>query len=591
MTGTIAPRHMMPARARQLPARTALACALILQAMIGGPSHAQQGAPPAPTIDPRQTEKNFERFQLEQQRARRPPVPVPRVARPDIQADTRPLFVLKSVSIEGAAALPADVLAESYQPYLGRKVSQADLAAITVKIGDQYREAGYHLSRAIVPPQDIRGGHIRIRVIEGEIAETELKGSGAEQFGLRPLFNPVIAERPSRLPTLERQLVLVNNTPGVRVDDTALEEIGEATGRFRLIVHVSTAHITPGIGINNAGTPAVGSLQTYLSTGFNSFLVPGDSLGVNLSTVPDSMRELRFGRLLYDTPMDSNSVRLGATASYSEVWPGDARREIDTNIKNQFVELRASVDPWQSRKSGLRLTVALDYNDTSEQSIFGTHYKDHVRNVDLRADYRLSDDLNGLNYVSATLRQGLSALGASHKWDSFTSNPFAPANFTLGNFVAARIQKLNEFFSLKLAATGQLSSSTLLTSQKFYIGGPAFGRGYYSGDLSGDNGIAGSAELRFEYRFNDEIFKGYQLYGFYDRGMVWDRLGDADRFSMSSAGGGVRLYFAGQLYADLAIAAPLDLRTLNNPGLSPRFLFSVSKSFELCPEITQMRCF
>ena len=38
-----------------------------------------------------------------------------------------------------------------------------------------YRAAGFHLSRAIVPPQDIRDGRVRIRMIEGSIVETELK--------------------------------------------------------------------------------------------------------------------------------------------------------------------------------------------------------------------------------------------------------------------------------------------------------------------------------------------------------------------------------------------------------------------------------
>ena len=39
-----------------------------------------------------------------------------------------------------------------------------------------------------------------------------------------------IGERPSQLKTLERQLLLANHVPGVRVTDTALEEIGAHPG-------------------------------------------------------------------------------------------------------------------------------------------------------------------------------------------------------------------------------------------------------------------------------------------------------------------------------------------------------------------------
>jgi putative transposase len=67
---------------------------------------------------------------------------------------------------------------------------------------DLDRAAGFHLSRAIVPPQDIRGGHLRLQVIEGSITEVALKGEDVERFGVRPLLDPVVAEQPSLLATL-----------------------------------------------------------------------------------------------------------------------------------------------------------------------------------------------------------------------------------------------------------------------------------------------------------------------------------------------------------------------------------------------------
>ena len=110
--------------------------------------------------------------------------------------------------------------------------SDVHLAEIAARVSDLYRDAGYHLSRAIVPPQELKNGRIRLKVIEGRITELALKGDGAEQFGLRPLLEPVLADDPSRLATLERQLLLINGRAGVRIADTTLEEIGEAKGIF-----------------------------------------------------------------------------------------------------------------------------------------------------------------------------------------------------------------------------------------------------------------------------------------------------------------------------------------------------------------------
>jgi hemolysin activation/secretion protein len=584
---TIPSRNMLAARGPRFAVRTAIcACAVILPAMFCGDSRAQATHPPP--LDPRQVEKNFERFEVEQRR-RKTPVPIPRVARPETPADTKPIFELRSLSIEGASAISHEAISQAYHPYIGKTVSQADLVAITVKIGDLYREAGYHLSRAIVPPQNIDHGRIVIRVIEGQIAEVALKGDGVERFGIRPMLDQVVAEHPSRLKTLERQLLLINDRPGVRIDDTALEEIGETTGRFRLIIFLKTAPIAAAMGLNNGGVTAVGPLQTYFAAGFNSYLGPGDSLGVNLSTVPYATRELAFGRLLYDRPLGENGARLGATASYGDTRPGDERRQINTSIKSESVELRASIDPLQTRKSALRLTVAAGYSDISERDILSTTYSDHIRTVDLRADYRLTDDLGGWNFLSLTLRQGVDVLGASRKGDDFLSNSGGSNNFTLFSFSATRIQKLTDALSLKISSGGQLASTMLLASQRFYLGGPAFGRGYFSGDLSGDEGIAGSLELRFEQLVNDNFFKGYQLYGFVDKGMVWSRDSD-ERLSLSSAGGGVRLYLASALQAEFGVTVPLDYRSPLNEGRKPRFLFSLSKSFELCPDRADMRC-
>ena len=136
----------------------------------------------------------------------------------------------------------------AYQPYLGKKVSQADLAAIASAISDLYRADGFHLSRAIVPPQDIQGGALRIQVIEGSITELTLKGDEAGQFGVRAMLGAVLAEQPSRLSTLERRLLLINGRPGVRIEDTAIEEIGGASGHFRLILSVKTWHVFTSVG-------------------------------------------------------------------------------------------------------------------------------------------------------------------------------------------------------------------------------------------------------------------------------------------------------------------------------------------------------
>jgi hemolysin activation/secretion protein len=553
------------------------------------PAQAQQANQPG--YDPRQTEKRFEDQQSGRGPTTRPRLPTPQFARPDGQEDSKPLFRLRQVSITGAVAIPQERLASAYQPFVGREVSQADLAAIATAAGDIYRAAGFQLSRAIVPPQDIRNGELHVQIIEGSITEVALKGDEAGEFGIGPMLDAVLAERPARLATLERQLLLINARPGVRVLDTALEEIGTASGHFRLIVSLKTWHVFASLGVDNLGSSSVGPWQSYATAAFNSYLAPGDSLVVNLSTTPGDVRELGFGRLAYEVPVGTDGARIGASGYYSEVWPGDFRRSFSDNIRTESFELRGSIAPVQSQKTSVTLTAAAGFSNVNENDVFGPVYADRIRTASLTSDFRLQDNFGGINYLTVTYRQGLDILGASHRDDDFLSRDGASGKFSALNFWFTRYQTLTDAWSLKLAAAGQIASGPLFTSQQFYLGGLAFGRGYGAAEISGDNGLAGSAELRFDQKLNLQYLSGYQLYGFVDTGVAWNSgYSLSEGLSLTSAGGGVRFFLTEGLQADIGGAVPLTYRAPDNPTRNARVLFSLTNALKLCPVRATTRC-
>jgi hemolysin activation/secretion protein len=547
------------------------------------PALAQQATQPG--YDPVQTEKRFERQQSDQAPAGRPRMPTPQFARPKGRAGTKPIFLLRRVSVTGATAIPLDRLATAYQPYLGKNVSEADLIAMAAAVSDVYRAAGFHLSRAIIPPQDVGNGRLHLQVIEGSITDVALKGEGAEQFGIRPMLDAVVAERPAQLATLERQLFLINGRPGVHIDDTGLEEIGTASGRFRLIVYLKTWHLFTSFGVDNLGSSSVGPWQSYATAAFNSYLAAGDSLVVNLSTTLADPRQLAFGRLSYEVPVGTDGARIGASGYYSEVWPGDIRHLVNDNTKTESFEVHGSIVPLQSQRSSLTLTAGLGFSNVTENDFFGPVYADHIRNLSLTSDYRLQDNFGGNNYLTLNYRQGLDILGASHRDDDFLSRDGASAKFSALNFWFTRYQTLSDAWSLKFASAGQWASGPLFTSQQFYLGGAAFGRGYGAAEISGDNGLAGSLELRFDQKLNFRYWTGYQLYAFGDAGAVWnDGYRLSDGLSLTSAGAGVRFFLPDDFQADLGVAVPLSYRAPDNDRRSPRFLFTLSSALRLCSE-------
>jgi hemolysin activation/secretion protein len=334
------------------------------------------------------------------------------------------------------------------------------------------------------------------------------------------------------------------------------------------------------------GASSVGPMEAFLTSAFNSSLISGDSVALNLSTVPNAVRELRFGRLSYDAPIGNDGARLGATVLYSDIWPSDDRRSVDTHTQMETYALKGSIVPIETKTSSLWLTAAASFNEVIERNSLGTIYNDHLRIASLTADYRLHDNLDGWNYLTLTFNQGLDVFGASNKGDLLLSRDGAPANFSILDFSYTRYQNLSDAWSVKLATSGQLTSAPLLNSMQFYIGDPAYGPGFYSGD----NGFAGSVELRFDQLLQYELLKGYQIYGFMDGGAVWNADSNGEVLSLSSAGMGVRFYLSDQLRTGVTVAAPLHIGTTSNDIRGVRILFSLSNSFKFCPDRPRLQC-
>jgi hemolysin activation/secretion protein len=270
------------------------------------------------------------------------------------------------------------------------------------------------------------------------------------------------------------------------------------------------------------GSASIGPWQTYATGTFNSYLLPGDSLMLNLSTIANDPRELGFGRLSYDVPVGVDGFRIGASALYSDARPGDDRRLTNDTTRTKSVEVHGSIVPVLSQQKTLTLTVAAGFSNVSEKDIFspmfGPIYNDRIRTVSLTSDYRLQDAFGGTNYATMTYRQGLDIFGATPFGDDFASRIGAAPNFSVLDFYYTRYQTLSDAWSVKVSTASQIASGPLYTSQQFYLGGWAFGRGYGAAEISGDNGLAGSFELRFDQRPNFRYLAGYQIYGFVDAG-------------------------------------------------------------------------
>jgi hemolysin activation/secretion protein len=301
------------------------------------------------------------------------------------------------------------------------------------------------------------------------------------------------------------------------------------------------------------------------------------------------MQELAFGRLFYNAPVGTDGARVGVAASYGLQKPGDIRSIIDTRDRSASFDLRGSIVPLRSRDASLWLTAGFGVTESYEDDVIAPDYRDHIRAVYLTADYQLHDRLDGWNYLTVTARQGLPILGASTAEGPLNSRFDGDGTFSKLTAYYTRYQPLNDAWSVKLAFAGQIVSNPLLASEEFYLGS-AFGRGYWGSEISGDNGVGGSIELRYDQTLKYDFLKGYQLYGYVDDTVAWNFHSNGDLLSLALVGAGVRFYLPYDLQLGVEASYPIDFRVPFELPREARGFFYLTKTFKLCPGSAMMRC-
>jgi hemolysin activation/secretion protein len=557
---------------------------LLLSAVLLVPAAAISVAEPAQrgSIAP-SAERQFEAKAHELKR-RRANLKLPELDNGQPTAGKQPLFVLQSVTVVGATAFGSDTFVPSYRAHLGRRVSEQDLSHIAQRITERYRQDGYSLSRAVLLPQDIQNGHVRITVLEGRVEDIATKGDQSGRFGVHRLLEPIRAQHPLKLATLERQLLILSDTPGIRIVDVNIEEVAPTTGRFRLLVQVETWHVWTAFDLDNHGSREIGPLQAFIGTAFNSFGTGGETVAINLATVPDTPRELRFGGIALDVPVATGGGRVAAIASYSDIFPDDARRAVDGRIRTDHYAISGTIAPLRTQESSLWLIGIVGMRNVDETSSVETVYRDRVRYAGLTAAYQRNDgDVS--SYLSIGLRQGLDILGASDEGDLLLSRTGASGEFTKAYLIFTRLQRFSDRWSLLFAGAAQAASGPLFGSEAFYLGGPFSGRAFRGDDISGDGGLSGLAELRYDQSLETNLFKSYQLYVFVDGGGVWDHgTGFGDRATLSSLGAGLRFALRDNLTAGVEVAMPIGDHSASSTDGGPRLFFTISQSFKGCAE-------
>ena len=500
-----------------------------------------------------------------------PPIAAPRESQPlKIQAplDSAPIapggaaVILNTVKLSGNSVFSEETLRAALGDVTGKTFDLAGLRGLAQRITDVYQAGGYPFARAILPPQDLANGDLRIEVIEGRYGVVQAQGDDsvlAQQAtafldGLLP--GSVIASAP-----LERAALLLDDLPGIQTSATMRP--GTQVGTGDLIVQVARDQRVRGdIGLDNAGSRYTGKNRVRANVDINSPFLLGDQLTVRALL---SEEKLWLGSLGYSLPLGTSGLRGNVGYSHTSYELAKEFASLHANGTAKVASAGLSYPILRSQKANLTLIATYQSKDLHDnRDSTQTYESKSSQSMPLALQFDYRDAFDGITYGSASWTPGKLKLDAGlTAVDDYKSN----GRFHKVNLDVVRLQSLPAGFNLMAHLSWQQANKNLDSSEKLSLGGASGVRAYPSGEATGDEGGLAQLELRYDAG-------AYTPYAFMDAGRITVNAkpvaaGDNRR---SLSGGGLGLRYQRQAWsADVALAwRSIGGRSLSETNSDPK---------------------
>ncbi len=469
--------------------------------------------------------------------------------------DSAVRFELRAVEFDPSEFLTSDELAGVAEPYVGTEVGFPDLNAIAQGVNALYDQLGLVTARAVLLPQTIEGGTVRISLIEGAVGAVEV--DTADQLSAEEAIRRSGLEAGEILDTrkLERRLSLINRTNPVQI--RAGLKPGEQFG----LTDIQLAVVAPEANLlqvfaDNHGFDTVGQWQGggyYRRTGL---IGASDRLSAYVAASEGALS----GTVAYDAAILGPTTRLGLSygRSRSEIVNGPFA-VVGSVGKTENVALNYS-QPIASSSTEL-LLASLTAGTSNTRNFASGVFVNAVRTNKAGAGLSYSYLAPGFS-VQANVNTLIARASLIGNADKTTFGVFSGTVFAE--------KRLDATFGIRGFAGWQATSSNGVPGDiLFQIGGASTVRGYEQSALSGDGGYYLNAEV------DAKVADGFNLFAFADHGRIFTQR--VQEKTITAVGAGLSL----SLLKHLSIRATggLPLRRLAGQSRDPRFFLRAQLQF------------
>lgn len=462
-------------------------------------------------------------------------------------------FYIRDVKVVGNTVLQSEIATE-INKFKRNVITFEDLVCLRSRLSQLYLDNGYITSGAFIPNnQNLDGGIATIQVVEGDISEIAIKGlerlrSGYVRARLRAATN-----KPLNKSKLESALQLLLQDPVIERVDAELTA-STATGNNILLVDIQEADaFFSTIGADNYRSASIGESQLTAGVTHNNLLGFGDRIDASYSLT----QGLDLYSLGYTFPVNAKGGDLSFAYNNSDTEVVDEEFE-DVDITSETESFSVGMRQPVIRSPNAEFALSLNLDIRRRQTFldndpfpFTVGLTDGISNVTV---LRFAQEWVNRQPTKVLAARSQFNFGIN-AFDATINNIGADGEFLAWQGQFQWVQQLSPRILLVSRFGTQITLDSLVSLEKFSLGGINTIRGYGENRLVTDNGVFSSVELRLPLTKNPQTF---QLTPFVEVGTGWNNEEpNSDPTTLASLGVGARWSISSNLETRLDYGIPL----------------------------------
>jgi len=475
-----------------------------------------------------------------------------------------PQFPIARFAVEGATLIAPDRIEAALAPFTGAERTFADVEGARAALEAAYARLGYGATQVVVPEQEIAGGVVRLRVIEGRVGGVTIEGNRHfDDANIRRSLPALADGAPVNTARLARELRLANENPVKQT--TVVLKGGAEEGDLAAQVRVEDQRPWRfSLSLDNTGTPETGEYR--VGVGFQHANLFDRDQVLTLQYLTSPSRETDPGALAlppndnvliagagYHVPLYSLGDSVDLIAGYANVDSGVVQNLFAVSGSGWFYGARYNFGLPAAGAFEQKLALGFDWriynNDVAPvgtSTSITPDYTLHPLSLAYSGAWRAAGQELAFSVAGVQNIPGGND-GTQATFDAV--RPGAPASYTLARANLNYLLGLPRGFQARARFTGQYTRDELLPAEQFGIGGMESVRGFFERQFTGDRGYSGSVEI-YSPDFGPDLLPPgdwrARVLAFYDFGRAYRINPEAfepEVIGISSVGPGIRIAY------------------------------------------------